>query len=504
MDKEINLDDLLNDMEFEIELDIEDFVDESNDAPVAKPKSQYNVYLADGDMEAYLGKISGDFSDVTKDDVMQVIANANVKYGIDEVAIDKFLTGKVVDICFAKGLKPKPGVDGALTFLFNIDHNPGLKEDSQGKVNFKDLDLFQFVNKDQVLVKASRPVLGKDGCNVLGLPVKAYEPKPAVLPTGTNIVVDPSGLVILAGITGGIKYENGKIDIRDVFKIDGDVDYSTGDIDFKGSVLIKGNVLEHFKVSATKDIIVDGTVEGSELNAGDSIVVKEGINGMNHSKIVARGNVTAKFIQNANIISGGDVICDVAMNSEVVANNQIKLKGQKCALSGGRYVAGKSINAKTIGSKGNIKVNVTIDPGAFIKVYKDPDVSEDRTKESVLADIQVCEEQLETAIKEKDFIETSKDSRLTKDRRALLLSKMNEKQVDIENRIIELNKELEAFAITFVINSEHKIVCTGTAYPGTKINIGEASHRVEQPIDHQKFFVSNGSVILADILPSDV
>lgn len=53
---------------------------------------------------------------------------------------------------------------------------------------------------------------------------------------------------------------------------------TTGNIDFIGSVYVKGDVQSGFKVSATDDIIVDGLVEGS-LEAGGNIILRNGMKG---------------------------------------------------------------------------------------------------------------------------------------------------------------------------------------------------------------------------------
>ena len=53
--------------------------------------------------------------------------------------------------------------------------------------------------------------------------------------------------------------------VSPVFQLNGDVDFSSGDIDFRGNVSINGNVTAGFKVRASGDIEVNGFIENSEV-----------------------------------------------------------------------------------------------------------------------------------------------------------------------------------------------------------------------------------------------
>ena len=62
--------------------------------------------------------------------------------------------------------------------------------------------------------------------------------------------------------------------------IPGNVDFSTGSINFLGDINIKGDVLSGFTVRAMGNIHVDGVIEaGSAVEAGGDLVVVKGILG---------------------------------------------------------------------------------------------------------------------------------------------------------------------------------------------------------------------------------
>lgn len=75
-----------------------------------------------------------------------------------------------------------------------------------------------------------------------------------------------SGLI--ATMDGHLEYSNGAFYVRPVLEIRGDVDYSTGNIDFIGDVQIAGDVRENFSVRATGSITVDRDRGGGERGIG--------------------------------------------------------------------------------------------------------------------------------------------------------------------------------------------------------------------------------------------
>ena len=69
-----------------------------------------------------------------------------------------------------------------------------------------------------------------------------------------------------------------------------------GNINFTGSVVIHGDVLEGYSVKAKGDITVMGIVEGARLSAGGDILLHKGMRGMRTGVLEAEGDITAKFL----------------------------------------------------------------------------------------------------------------------------------------------------------------------------------------------------------------
>ena len=69
------------------------------------------------------------------------------------------------------------------------------------------------------------------------------------------------------------------IEVVNTYVVNGDVDYSTGNIQFNGNVVINGTVPDGFEVKAEGDIVVMKIAESARLEAGRDIIIKGGVQG---------------------------------------------------------------------------------------------------------------------------------------------------------------------------------------------------------------------------------
>ncbi len=161
---------------------------------------------------------------------------------------------------------------------------------------------------------------GKVGRNIFGEEIKPRTVKSLKLDFGKNIVMNEEHTEIYSEVTGHASLVNGKVFVSDVYEVPADVDNSVGNIDYDGSVVIKGNVKPGFSVKATGDIVVEGVIENAYVESKGQVIVKHGIHGMHKGVIRAGTNVMAKYIENANIFAGGYVESEIILNSNVSAS----------------------------------------------------------------------------------------------------------------------------------------------------------------------------------------
>lgn len=152
-------------------------------------------------------------------------------------------------LLIAEGVKSCNGENGKLEFLFNIETSLKPKENSDGSVDYKNIDIINSVKKGEPLVKLIPPTKGTPGINICGETVKCNDGVPAKIPIGSNTEIlptDPS--VLISSIDGVVSYKGSVVDVSEGFVVKGDVGFSTGHIKYGKTVVISGDVKGGFNV----------------------------------------------------------------------------------------------------------------------------------------------------------------------------------------------------------------------------------------------------------------
>lgn len=449
-------------------MDMENNLENNSENNVEVQAPVLEVWVSSDGMEAHLKVLSIEKQTLLGvRTVLEKLQQEGIRNGI--------LAQEIMDFCargiyntsakVAQGLLPIAGIDGTCEFTFESERDLAPKENEDGTIDFKNLGLIHNVQMDELLCTFTPPTMGVSGKNIFAQDIDAREGKPCAVRPGKNTYLSEDGLQVYAERSGSVQCVRGIIEVDDVLNVKGDVGADTGNIDFEGTVNVKGSILEGFSVKAKCDIVVAGGVEGCALTAGGNIVVKNGINGMKKAVLQAGGDVVCKFLELGTVICGGDFCCDMALNSNVEAGKSIKMKGSRGALTGGEYVAGESILAKNIGSEKSIKVNVSIDFGSEAKQQE----------------IQDKLEELESDMQSSN---------------AMKKEEMMLQKAKLEQELLEMREPKNL--------GRYRIVCTGKTYDGVKLSIGGVSLRIFDTLDHQSFYLDDGEIVMGAILPHEL
>ena len=112
---------------------------------------------------------------------------------------------------------------------------------------------------------------------------------------------------MVSQIDGCVSFKRNTVELSSLLEIPGDVDFSTGNIRFEGSVKIHGDVRSGFEVSADGSIEIDGAVENAILRAKGDITVKGGFVGTGKGLIQSDENVTVGYVRNQQIECNGSI-----------------------------------------------------------------------------------------------------------------------------------------------------------------------------------------------------
>jgi uncharacterized protein len=297
--------------------------------------------------------------------VMDALNGQGIKFGVDEKRITEVLcvaeTSKKgqKDVCIASGKPPLPGACGSIEYLFS---NEGLDADfkilADGRIDYHHSQNIVMAKKDQLLARLIAPKQGRAGVNVLGREVPAPGGAPAVLAAGEGVRADKGAAEFYAAINGSIILNGSVIEVVNTYVVEGDVDFSTGNIQFNGNVLINGNVPDGFEVKAEGDIIVAKIVESARLEAGRDIVIKGGVQGKGKGLISAGRDIKVGYAQNARLEAQGNIyIGNFAINSYVFTSKNLVMLEKRGSVIGGEVFAQRGIDVRVLGSENGVKTS---------------------------------------------------------------------------------------------------------------------------------------------------
>ncbi len=426
---------------------------------------------------------------MTEKEVLDSLAYRKVTYGIQNDAIHKFFEHRTycTEIVVAQGQPVKQGKNASVELHFNANlrPKPTLKED--GSVDYFHLNLINNVQAGQLLATLHPEVPGEPGINVHGENIKPAAVKSTFIKYGKNTVLSEDKLTLTAEKSGHVTVKEGKITVSDVLVVE-NVDVATGNIDYEGSVEVKGVVASNFSVKAGGNIVVKGIVEGATLDAGADIVLECGAKAGGNIK--AGGNVVTKFIENANITAKGGITSECILHSNVSSGTEINVTGKRGFIAGGKVCAADKIKAKILGSEmgANTVIEVGSDPQLKIRLkeLQKNITANSKSIESIKPTIDGFTKMLKAGAKfTPDQVANAK--------KLIAMNKTLSDQIDKDTE--EYSELMEKLAES----KEAEVIVEGTAYPGTTVNIGERSRIVKKPVQYSRFVVMEGDVRLSPI-----
>lgn len=434
---------------------------------------------------------------ISSDDILSYIKEQSIVYGIREQEIKEYCEKREFskELLAAAGLPPIDGEDSRIIFDMDISREKKFLEKEDGSIDFRSINNIISVEKDSLICHILPAAEGEDGINVYG-DVVPYTPGRSVsFNNGKNTYISEDGLRLHSEVDGCIKIINEKLFVEDVYTVD-NVDNKTGNINFNGSVVIRGDVKAGFTVRSRGDIKIRGMVEGAHIETDGDVIIAKGMNGMGEGSIVAGGNITSKYIENSIIIADGSVFAEALINSDVKAKESIILRGQAGAIIGGTSTASKVIYAKTIGNKTNSETNLNIDISEYMEQQK---LYAKKRNQRFQTELTISNKTREIRDIE-DTLTVMFGNNQPKDTlyRQLIL-----KKASLNGEINELKSSLIEDEPTDDITS-HKIVCKGIMYPNTKITIGWMKYRVRQETSYSKVYNDGNDITFVTLNPADI
>ncbi|MEM1355091.1 MAG: FapA family protein [Planctomycetota bacterium] len=208
---------------------------------------------------------------------------------------------------------------------------------------------FVLAKRGQVIAHVIPPGDGEDGQDVTGASIPAHPGKPFPLKPHDSIIIDAYGRVI-AQVDGTLEHSDTNLRVNSVLRINGQVDFETGHIDFDGDVEIAKGVCDNFKVHVKRNAVIQGVVEAAELRIGRDLTLITGMFAKDKGTLHAGRACHAKFLQQTKAETVGDLTVDKEIvNCDLVISGAVR--SPNASLIGGTCHAVGEVILKHLGSE---------------------------------------------------------------------------------------------------------------------------------------------------------
>lgn len=316
-------------------------------------------HLSKDRMEAFIiiQPLLYNYVNITSEFIYKLLTISGIVYGIEYrqlIEIKEHIRKRRTDperILLARGKKPVPGFNAYLKFKLKIGPIAGtlLKD---GSIDFRERKIMVPVSADQIIAVKVPPTKGEPGITVLGETIDQRPGRDIEIKTSNEAYYSPEKRQVIATSDGVLSVvRDNVIMVSTKQEIPGDIDYSTGNIESRNSVVIHGSVLPGFQVKTGGDLEIRGSVMATQVTSLANIVIKGGITG-NASSVTASGDVDFLFIEQGHIHCNGNcVIRKQSYYSYISAGGDIRCK-ELCTVVGGELIAEGNISLGDAGASG--------------------------------------------------------------------------------------------------------------------------------------------------------
>ncbi|MCL2220179.1 MAG: FapA family protein [Chitinispirillia bacterium] len=413
--------------------------------------------------------------------IRTALKQASVLHGINEEELRVFLarftkSGAGIttpqSIVVARGVPAVQGADGYVDFSFNVNSAPTPTLNPDGSADYRNINIVTSVAAGTLLAQLIAPQSGTPGRDLAGRTLPALHGSPAKLPVGTNTMISPEDPTTLVAVSDGIvRFDGSAVNISEGYMIPGGVDYSTGNVNYEGSVGVNGDIKAGFDVYCGGDLQVNGLVEDCKVTVKGHVLCRYGFVGNGRGIIDAGGDVNLVYVKNQTVVSGGTVsIAKEAINSSITARKSIKIYGHNLSVAGGTLAANESITIKTAGNISGVKTIIQIVPEPELVAQLESFRTMTAQHEENIRKLSATLDTLPPAKRiDKEFVRKLKN--------AIIMIK--QEVLNIEEKMRTLMVEMNKFDNSFIRIDR-------CAYPGTIFSIGPRNMIVTEQMNGGK------------------
>jgi uncharacterized protein len=446
----------------------------ANDQMDKQCEKGFSISFSSDELKAYLLIDSKeiDVCEITCEDINRNLTQCGMVHGIDQPRIDQIIEEKLFNKKFiiANGTPPQMGKAAVFKLTFDPERKIAPKEGDDGRIDYRDMDFLLNAEPGQVLVNKIPPKEGIPGKTVTGKEIPAKTGKDKKIPKGSNTELSEDGMTLVATIAGTIVYSGSTVSIQSLTSIPGNVDLATGNITCNGSLKIGRDIKSGMQVKVKGDLEVGGNVEDAEIVCEGNVTIKGGFVGRGDGSIIAKGNVTVKYISSQSITCNGNVVIGgEAINARIFAKDQIKSISTKGKIVGGMITARKLIQAMVLGADAGTSTILRV-------AYDKKLMKRAREVNDEIERLEADGKRVKTALV--DLFRLKMDNKLPKAQEAVLKQLEGFKK-NLPGQLAVLETEQKKIEIRMKDYKDARIIAEKNIYPGVQIHIGTQVREVE-------------------------
>ena len=465
----------------------------SEEIPVGVYKDEIEIDISGDKMQAnlILNMTRENYNKAKKtiiNDILSKLFKNGIDSGIDHHALEGELE-LLKKIPVAKGFYPVNVKDSKITYYKLSEKKPTISTD--GKADHYSINLIDEVKAGDWLGERTPYTSGSNGRNIFGEEIPAKPGRDYQFKYDREsieeIKLEDGSYQLIAKIDGAVTFKGTKISVDNHLVINGDVDYSTGNINFNGSVTIEGIVEDTFSVVATKDISINGdmgigSVELIESTEGN-VFIKGGVNGKSNANVKAKKNVYLKYVNEANILAGDMINIGLYAYDSTLQANKIILCPYKGKIVGGKVTANHLVEAASIGNRSEKRTDIEVKGFNRKEIDEKLETINNRLVE-IISKANMLKRKLE-------IFELNQDRLDDKARNSYkMLFAKYEAFID---EIQELNAEIQLLEDVLATRGDGEVKVYSSIYPKSMLEIKRLQHKVNT-LMKCSFYVKNNTL----------
>ena len=452
---------------------------ESKEITLNIDHDQLNVFMS------IIPKTRGRIFEVRQ--IYEMLDNEGILNGVKQGVIAD-LIAKVNDTSvpvreeiIARGTPITPGRDAEIKYHFKVNDQIQLVANDEGKVNHRELNLINNVEKGELLAEKIPGVPPLAGTDIYGESILPDGIKDARIMAGKNVELNKDEMKAFSQIDGQAFLKNRLIQVSPIFTVPHDVDLNVGNITFNGTIIVQGNVLSGFTLKAKEDIHVKGIVEGAHLVAGGNITISGGLKGQGKATIQCRGDINVSFAERANLECHGNLRIQSSMvNTNVICYSRLEALSGKGSIVGGDIKAIGGIECMEAGSRLGVATKLTVGDKFIVRQRLSTVVESQNSIKETLAG-------LNQKILENQAIFEQID-KLPADKKKAPLQEILDKVTDCKSQLEELEKKQNKLNVLLKMKCESTITIKKSTHPNVVITVGHSVLDVKSLYSNSNFF----------------